>query len=414
MSANESGVYTTVDTSGILPTIGISGGTIGLIGHVDLNATGIAAYTEFTTGVTGSTILIGNHNFADWVGTNVDLETSAWSDGESTTPTGSYDSVNNAIRALELIFLGNANAVVRLCILDSGGSPTAESTADDGLAEALNELLKFDDVTWIHVAGKVPLSSVQSHVATASSNTYGAERVYVAGLDFMHVYDDTMALTIGSTYTNLQTTNGRTVVFCTKANYVFNNATAANKATQTVRHCGGNILSAYLLGMLSGTYEYEAILRRGFAGFTQTNITSDWSEFVIPLADREDFASESIIYIRRQNNRDFFEIGRAFTGGGSAYDKITTRRIMDTVIKSVRTNLYPFLGRPINNTILSSAETIIDTVLSRLAGSGYIDKEYDKTVYTTTQDAIDGIIRCNVTVSPSTYIQFIYVTISAV
>ena len=409
MSAKESGVYPTIDTTGILPSVGIRGGTIGLIGHADLNATGEASYTEFTTSVTGSIITLTSSSFPSWVATNIDLATSTWSDGEAGTPTGSYDPINNAMKALELIFLGNGNAVVKLCILDSGGSPTAESTTDLGLTEALVELLKHDDVSWIHCAGKVPIASVQSHVATASSNTYAAERIYVAGLDFFHVYSTAMALSIPSAYTNLQTDNGRTIVFCTKAEYYYQN----DDSSTTLRYIGGNELSAYYLGLLTGLYDYEPILRKNFP-FKQVDITTSNSEFIMPVSDREDFVDAYINYVRRQNSIDFFEIGRTFCGSGSAYTRITTRRIMDITVKTVRANLFPYLGKPINNVIITSADAKCGVILSRLANTGYLGSTYDTSVYTTTQDAIDGIIHVNLTVSPSSYIGFIYATVSAV
>jgi len=178
----------------------------------------------------GKILTITNNSFGTFKNTYVDIDTVTWADAEADTTdvdsgTASYDYSNSLLRALELIFLGNGNAIVRVAILDEDADSDAETKPDVGITSALNEFLKYDNVSFINVAGKIPLSTIQTHVALASGDTYMSERVYVAGFDMANIYTTDESIDIPDGLTDMATVNanGRTIVFAINSNYTFSN-----------------------------------------------------------------------------------------------------------------------------------------------------------------------------------------------
>jgi len=363
----------------------------------------------------GKILTITNNSFGTFKNTYVDIDTVTWADAEADTTdvdsgTASYDYSNSLLRALELIFLGNGNAIVRVAILDEDADSDAETKPDVGITSALNEFLKYDNVSFINVAGKIPLSTIQTHVALASGDTYMSERVYVAGFDMANIYTTDESIDIPDGLTDMATVNanGRTIVFAINSNYTFSNV-----GDSTERTIGGNWLAHYFTGFFSSLPSNVPILRQGY----QFSTVCDWdgnSGYMMSEPDRKFLANAFVNYIREQNGIKFYEIGRTFSNESTPYLKVTTRRIIDEVIKNVRLNLQSYLGRPINNFVMDTAETKIDTILKRLVRKGRISDAYTVSVYTTPSDAIDGKIFCDLRIEPATYISYIDLTISPV
>jgi len=368
----------------------------------------------WTSSRKGKILTLTSNNFGTFVNTYVDTSTVTWADATASTDVNnsaaSYDYSNSIIRALELIFLANGNAVVRAAILDADDDSDAETKPDVGITLALNEFLKYDGISFVNVAGKIPLSTVQTHVSVASGDTYMSERVYVAGLDFANVYQTDGSISFPTTISDMATVNddGRTIVFACNSKYTFNNV-----GDSTERTIGGNWLAHYFTGFLSSLPSNVPILRQGY----QFSTICDWngnSGFIMSQTDRQFLANYFVNYIREQNGVKFYEIGRTYSSESSPYLKITTRRIIDEIVKDVRLNLQSYLGKAINNFVMDTAETKINTVLQRKVRSGKISDGYTVKVYTTQTDAIDGKIFCDLRISPATYIAFIDLTISPV
>jgi len=360
----------------------------------------------------GRILTITNNNFPLFVSTYCNISAVTWADQVADATdvdngTASYDTSNSLIRALELIFYANGNAVVRVAVLDADDDSDAESTPDTGINLALTELLKYDGISFINVAGKIPLATIQSHVALASSDTYMTERIYVAGLDLANVFltDGTVDIPDGLSDMATVNENGRTIVFTGNTLYTFKNT-----GDITERNIGGNWLAHYVTGFLSSLPSNVPVLRRGW----QFSTLTDWdgnTGFLMSPPTRKTLASAFINYIRIQNEIKFYEIGRTFSSDTCPFMKITTRRIIDEVAKNIRLNLQSYLGRPITQFVLDSAEAKITTILQRFSKRGKISDEFEVTVSTTPEDAIDGRIACTVRISPANYIAYIDLTI---
>ena len=363
----------------------------------------------------GKILTITNNSFGTFVSTYVDIDAVTWADAvphatDVDSGTASYDYSNSLIRALELIFSANGNAVVRVAVLDADADSDAETKPDVGIGLALNEFLKYDNVSFINVAGKIPLSTIQTHVALASGDTYMSERVYVAGFDMANIYTTDGVIDIPDGLTDMATVNanGRTITLAINSKYTFSNV-----GDSTERTIGGNWLAHYFTGFLSSLPSNVPILRQGY----QFSTLCDWdgnTGYIMSEPDRTFLANQFVNYIREQNGVKFYEIGRTFSNESTAYLKVTTRRIIDEIVRNVRLNLQSYLGRPINNFVMDTAETKIDTVLKRLVRKGKISNAYTVSVYTTPSDAIDGKIFCDLRITPATYISYIDLTISPV
>lgn len=360
----------------------------------------------------GKILTITNNSFPLFVSTYCDTSAVTWADqvadaSDVDNGTASYDQSNSLIRALELIFYANGNAIVRVAVLDTDADSDAETKPDTGINLALTELLKYDGISFINVAGKIPLATVQSHVALASSDTYMTERIYVAGLDLANLFltDGTVDIPDGLSDMATVNENGRTIVFTGNTLYTFQNT-----GDITERNIGGNWLAHYVTGFLSSLPSNVPVLRRGW----QFSALTDWdgnTGFLMSPPTRKTLASAFINYIRIQNEIKFYEIGRTFSSDTCPFMKITTRRIIDEVAKNIRLNLQAYLGRPITQFVLDSSEAKITTILQRFSKRGKISDDFEVTVSTTPEDAIDGRIACTVRISPANYIAYIDLTI---
>jgi|GEM_PF-5949089 len=336
----------------------------------------------------------------------IDLSVTDFVDNDVTNSKASYEKKNSLVRALELIFAGNPNAVVR-CLVVQDDTTDAE-TSITNLSIYLDKLLSNDSIGYINVAGKIPLKSAQTHVAKASSDEYMAERLYVAGYDLANILDNTYSysspnFTDGATYDE----EGRTIVFAGNTLFKFNLL-----GETSYKVIGGNWIAHYLTGLLSSLNPHETITRKVF-GLGKT-VDFNGNEYILDKSIRDSLANDLINYVRRQHGVNFFEIGRTYSSETSPYLRITTRRIIDEVIRNSRLVLSGYFSEIIDNNMLSAARSNLISMLSDMATRKIIGNDFDVKVYTTPEARLNGIIYANLTVRPSTYVSYIYLTIKPV
>ena len=333
----------------------------------------------------------------------LDLTETNFIDSDISNNKASYETKNSFVRAVQLIFAGNPNAIIRGLIIKDI-TTDAESTIS-GLTTALDALLSNDGIYYINVAGKIPLKDVQTHITKASGDTYMAERIYIAGYDLTNVIDSSYTYSSPS-YTDgaLKDDDGRTVVFAGNTLYTFG---LFNE--QDAKNIGGNWIAHYLTGLLSTLEPSQTITRKIFRLGKTVNFNGE--EYFLSAPLRQSLANDFMNYVRRQNGLDFFEIGRTYSSDSSSYQRISTRRIIDAVVKDARANLMKYFGKLINNTLLNSAKRGVTTVLSDHVRRKNIANDFSVNVYTTPEDRVNGKIYANISLRPLTYVSYIYLTV---
>lgn len=424
MAEKLSGVYSTTDIGGFSPDQAISRGAIGVIGH-QLSGTAVSGSDKFSSANSFGTIF----TFTSLVEAKVTLgdantiaSGSNWYNGQfgSGTSGGGYagwDTKCNLIRALELIYAGNARAKCHVAVLSGSGQDA--KTASNGTTEALAELDKKDDISFLYGAGLEFSSTYQTNALGSDDDSVQAEKIYVGGVSLNEAYSGSTDLNKVnafdvSTYSALQEDTGRSICVIGNANFQFGTGFRSGSVVETTKEIGANWLAAYYVGYLSTLPEHISTLNKGIGGFlpVYNGKPKIWSS--TELETNYDNSMVSIRFSASNSPAYYFEKAMTLTPKSSAWGRITRRRIIDRVLKDVRVILRAEIGRP---NIASRRRSINDRVrrkLKELLDAGLLQSTVTSTVYIQAGDSANGILRANVSVTPVGEIEEVRLTVGVV
>ena len=414
MSRTLDGTYTTV-VSNIPTNASARYGAIGVVGHMSSGVkydsagtgTNVVAGTDwevFGSSSNGTVYQFDNFgqvtNLFGVIGTS-DSWTAGTFSGTGSDTSG-YDQAYNLIRQLELIYLANPNARVYAAVLTGTGT-SADTAAPTGLTEALSELTKYDDISYVVGAGMDLNANLQSHVNTASNETNKAERIYVGGTSLQTVLSGTnyaLNSTLLANYTANQNDNGRTVFVPMNIKYKFQSDSKSSTAVEV----GGNFLAGYVAGYLSGIPEQQSLLRQN-PGFIQVynNKEFRWSK-----SDLTTLIGDGALVLRHVSGRNAFSRALTFADpSSSSFTRITKRRIVDRVTKEVRISADGFVGKANTAANRLAMQSGLKSKLSTLASLGIIAAGSSARVFVEGTDIADGVVRVSVIFRPITEIEFV-------
>lgn len=423
MSEKLSGVYATTDIGGFSPDQAVSRGAIGVVGHM-ISGTAVSGSDKFSSANSFGTI----YTFTSLVEAKVTLgdantiaSGSTWYDGTfGSGAVGGYagwDASSNLIRALELIYRGNARAKCHVAVLSGSGADA--KTASDGTAEALAELDKKDDISFLYGAGLEFNATYQTNALASDDDSVQAEKIYVGGVSLNEAYSGSTDLNKQDTfdvsaYSALQEDTGRSICVIGNANFQFQTGATSGSIVETTKEIGANWLAAYYVGYLSTLPEHISTLNKGVGGFlpVYNGKPRIWSS--TELEANYDNSMISIRFSASNSPAYYFEKAMTLTPKTSAWERITRRRIIDRVLKDVRVVLRAEIGKP---NIASRRRSINDRVrrkLKELLDAGLLQDTVSSTVFIQTGDSANGILRANVSVTPVGEIEEVRLTVGVV
>jgi len=415
-----SGVYSTIDIGGFTPDQAVSRGAIGVVGHM-LSGVAVSGSDKFSSEnaygeiYTFTSIIEAKAVLGD---VNTISSGSTWFNGGfGSSGVAGYDAESNLIRALELIYLGNARAKTHVAVLS--GSGTDAKTVPNGTAEALAELMKREDIEFIHGAGLEFNATYLSHATSSDDDANQAERVYVGGVSLNDAYSGSTDVNKQDTfdvsaYTSLTEDTGRGVCLIGNSTHRFQTGYLSGSVLEATKEIGANWLSAYFVGYLSSLPEHISPLNKGIGGFLPfyNGKNKIWSS--TELETHYDNSMVSIRYSASNSPAYYFEKAMTFTPKTSAWGRITRRRIIDRVLKDVRVVLRAEIGKPNVATRRRSINDRVRRKLMELLNAGMLQGGVSSIVYVQTGDSANGIVRANVLVTPVGEIEEVRLTVGVV
>ncbi len=405
-----SGVYSTTDIGGFVPDQAISRGAIGVVGHALVSGSlsgALAPEDKFSTGNPFGTI----YEFTSIVEAKSILGTAinrsgTWFNGNfgsGAGGSGSYDTESNLIRALELIYLGNARVKTYVAVVSGVGINA--KTIPDGTAEALAELMKKDDIEFITAAGLEYNNTYLSHALASDDDDNQAERIYVGGVSLNDAYSGSGDLNKQdvfdvSEYTSLAEDDGRSILFLGNGNFTFGTGHRSGSVVEGSKEIGGNWIGNFIAGYLSQFQEHQSLLNKGVFGFlpVYNGKAKIWSSTELKV--NYDNSHLSIRFSASSSPNYYFEKAMTHTSKVSAWGRITRRRIIDRVLKDVRIVLRTELGKPNIASRRREVNSRVRRTLTQLLEDGLLTGSVSSTVFVQTGDTANGILRANVNVTP--------------
>ncbi len=418
------GAYSTL-ISNIPKNVTARFGAIGVVG----NMTSGVKYDSAGTATTAS----GTTSDGDWItfnggGTGIvyqfdsfdqvqkkfgKIYNEQWQSGTITgngIDTSPYDGEHNLIRSLELVYLANPSVRTYVTVLDGSGASASGAYAHVGVTEALAELLKFDDISFVVGAGMDYNATFQAHANTASNDTNQAERMFIGGVALQAV------MASGSRVPDLDADedqfndwdalkqdSGRSVLVAGNVNYIFQTGSGSN-----TREIGGNFFASYVAGLLSRLPEQQSLLRQP-VGFSQKY---DSANFRWSRTDQVELVTGRVLHFKQNGGRNVFSRALTHAPTSTDYVRITTRRIVDRVTKEIRASSDTFVG--LSNTVINriGMQTSLDNKLSSLARFGLIQTGSTSNVWVEGTDVADGVVRVSALFKPITEIEFVEIQLT--
>jgi len=400
------GVYITETTRGIAPTPSTATGAVAIIGHMTSGSSGYNITEDEKWSASNEGEVFVWDNLIDAVQKCGLAASGSWTSptfSKTGFGTGGYDTKTNLIRAVELAFMGGASKVYA-CILS--GTGTYGTSADTGTTQALEKLREFDDIYYVVVAGKPPISAVTSEMETASSVNNGKERIYVTGVSFQEAFSGTSYDL--SNYTAAKSDYGRAI--CLVGNTIYKFGSVSYDATDTHLtslglasgsvEIGGNWLAAWLAGRLASKQPHVPLKNLGFTPVWSGSTT----KAVLKRSQLESMSNDHVLFPRRWSTGGgsvtyMFDKGWTFSPTTADFQYITTREISDTAAKRVRSTMLPFLFS--HNTAIGRAtvKSRVEATLRQMVSEGMI-KDFAVNVYASATDEANHIMRCDFTIVP--------------
>lgn len=393
---------------------------VAIVGHRDTDDINFPSTTQvYDTDVTAnSTGVIYNYqNLGDWLTLLGQIETPEFVDGEHDDPDAPaaaitpHSPANSILYALALAYLANPSLNVYGAVIDggSGGDPFASNdtkTAPTGVSVALNDLLLYDDIGYVVLAGVDPVAVGTTHVETATNSTsppYNMPRFYVTGLDMFKVWDgetyagagkpldDTDDLANGAAgWTAAKSDYGLTIAYIGNHDYNFSIIGDDN-----TRQIGGQYAAAYVAGFLASQKESAGVTfstnALGSTRFTPELGDSTSIAYPFSLSEINKAIGEGWLITRFAQNSWVFAKGVNYIGtGGESWKLYSHRSITNFLHKSLADNLLQFLGRQQTQANLAAAQKLAEGILGDAVARNYISEVNAVTVkpHPTEVDAI--------------------------
>jgi len=374
---------------------------VAIIGHrdtADSNFTDIGGQLVYDG--TDKGIIYNFSSLGDWIGL-LGLTSSADSDfvdgdqddASVTIAITPHSKANSLLYALALAYLANPSLNVYAAILDGAADPIASNDTAAlplGVSDALADLLLYDDIGYVVLAGIDPKAEVKTHVETATNSTspaYNMPRFYVTGMDMFKVWDGleqsgsgapldaTNDLLNVTTYdwTVAKSDFGLTINYIGNHDYDF----AIIGDDQGTRQIGGQLSAAYVAGFLASQKESAGVTFSANAlGSTRYTVESGDPTsipYIFSLNEINEAIGDGWLITRFSQNTFVFAKGVNYiAAAGTSWSLYPHRSITNFVHKSLADNLMQFLGRQQTQANLAAAQKLAEGILGDAVARRYI------------------------------------------
>jgi hypothetical protein len=369
---------------------------VAIIGHRDIGDTNFPADTLYYDGTVDG-IIYNFSSLGDWLTLLGEIDTPDFvagnqDDGAATAAITPHSPKNSILYALALAYLANPSLNVYAGILDGSGAngfvSNDTTSLTVGASNALTDLLLYDDIGYVVLAGFDPVATGKSHAETATNSTspaYNMPRFYVTGLDLFKVFD-------GVTYSNagkpLDVTNdlanagggwltsksdfGLTINYIGNHDYDFTVIGDPNS-----RQIGGQLAAAYLAGFLATQKESAGVTfsanALGSTRFTPSDVDNTSIPYIFSLNEINEAITDGWIITRFAQNTFVFAKGVNYVSvAGVGWSLYPHRSITNFVHKSLADNLQQFLGKQQTQANLAAAQKLAEGILGDAVARNYI------------------------------------------
>jgi hypothetical protein len=366
----------------------VSGGSppareIGIIGHSS-DPQSLLVDKFFTGSVDGEVFKFGT--FGDAVALLADTDGSidglGWNDGDvddggATPAITPFDSKDNLIRAIELIYTGGS-PIVHACVLDGVVAPlTGTDSLPAGAQRALDKLLLQENIGYVLLANLDPLAAGVTHAHTASdpAKVYNSPRFYTTGMDLFKAWDGVTTVGAGepldatndlSTWSGIKSDKGLALAYL--GNHDFNFSVVPSEDTVQI---GGQLAAAYLAGRLSGllpnaplTFLPNALGKNVFVNRADVTVPKNSVDYIFdPQLEMPESLGAGWISTRFVNNEHVLSKGITFTSV-PAWDLYPHRSVTNFIHKSLVQNLRAFLGELQTSANIMGAQALTEAILA--------------------------------------------------
>jgi hypothetical protein len=375
---------------------------VAIIGHRDIadnNYTAIGGQLSYGGSPYTKGVIYNFSTLGDWIGLlgtvdATDFVKGNHDDNSAIAAVTPHSPKNSLLYALALAYLANSDLNVYAAIIDGSDATGDPFSSNDttavatGMTDALTDLLLYDDIGYVVLAGVDPVAAGTTHVETATNSTsppYNMPRQYITGLDLFKAFD-------GVTYTNagapLDATNdlanvgagwitaksdyGLTMAYI--GNHDYNFGVIGDDITYQV---GGQLCAAFVAGYLA-TQKESAGLTFSTNALGSTRFTpaiDDYTSIAYPfsLTEINEAIGDGWLITRFAQNSFVFAKGVNYIGAsGTAWSLYPHRSITNFVHKSLADNLMQFLGRQQTQANLAAAQKLAEGILGDAVARSYI------------------------------------------
>lgn len=371
---------------------------VAIIGHRNTDDSNFPAATQVYDGSIKGRIY-NYQSLGDWLTLLGEIDSSDFVEGNqddasTTAATSPHSPANSILYALALAYLANPSLNVYAGIIDggAGGNPF---TGDDiraaptGASDALTDLLLYDDIGYVVIAGTDPVAVGKTHAETATNSTspaYNMPRFYVTGLDLFKVFDgvtytnagapldatDDLA-NVGALWTAAKSDYGLSIAYI--GNHDFNFSVIGDDQTLQI---GGQLTAAYIAGYLASQKESAGVTfsanALGSTRFTPAEGDSTSIPYPFSLSEINEAIEDGWLITRFAQNSWVFAKGINYISqpAGASWSLYPHRSITNFLHKSLADNLMQFLGRQQTQANLTAAQKLVEGIMGDAVARSYI------------------------------------------
>lgn len=374
-------------TNNLVSTGGVPGRAIGLVGHRDMADVNVSASARAYDGTSKGTIY-NYSSLSDWLDLLGTITTPTWVEGDQNdddivsaiTPHSEKDSL---LYALQLIYDADPSANVYAAILDGDADPIVDNDTTSlptGASDALDDLLKYDDIGYVVIAGIDPVTQGKTHAETATNSTspaYNKPRFYVTGIDLFKIWDTSakeppLSASDLSDWSGVKSDYGLVLAYV--GNHDWNFATIGDDNT---RQIGGQLVAAFLASWLASQKESAGVSFSanglGATKFTVAHGDTTSINYIFSLNELNEAISDGWIITRFSQNSYVFAKGVTFASTtGTSWSLYPHRSITNFLHKQLADNLLQFLGKQQTSANLAAAQKLAEGILGDAVSRQFI------------------------------------------
>ncbi len=373
---------------------------VAIIGHRDTADTLFPSDTLFYDG-TDKGIIYNFASLGDWLTLLGPISTPIFNkgvqdDGSSTAAITPHSPKDSLLYALALAYLANSSLNVYAGVLDGDGANgfvgDDTTTLTAGASDALTDLLLYDDIGYVVLAGFDPVTLGKTHVETATNSTspaYNMPRFYVSGLDLFKVFDGVTNAGAGAPLdatNDLANVGASWVTSPSKSDYgLVINYIGNHDYDFTVigdpntRQIGGQLAAAYVAGFLATQKESAGVTfsanSLGATRFTVSDTDDTSIPYPFSLTEINEAINDGWLITRFAQNTFVFAKGVNYVAAaGTSWILYPHRSITNFLHKSLADNLQQFLGRQQTQANLAAAQKLVEGILGDAVARNYISE----------------------------------------